>query len=276
MSPDRLFTVCRRAAVLMMLAAAVCLFNLPAGQAKDKNPRAEDVAEKTILAYGNRAMLYGVQRNGIIRGNLKLTSGETVREGKTTVKFIRKKKIAEDLMMLELELPDTKYILGFDGQKIWAQHNGEALEPDEATAKAFRSSHFHSYESLLRYEENDAKLEYVGNDKIGTLELDILDLTLPDGERTRYFISRKTYHIIFLEYETRPKADAAPVKYRFAFSDFRAIQNTLVPFQIHVFENGKKIEERKLVEVAYNVQLEESAFKAGGGAAKAAEAKPGF
>jgi hypothetical protein len=277
MSLTRLSSVSRQAVVVLALIASACFFLLPNSQAKDKTPTAEEVAERVILAYGSRGAIYGTQRNGIIKSNLKLFTGETAREGRTTVKFIRKKKYTEDLVMLELDLPDTKYLLGFDGQKIWAQNNGETLEPDEATARAFRSSHFHSYESLLRFKESEAKVEYVGNDKIGTLEMDIIDLVPTEGERTRFFISRKTARILYLEYETKARPDAAPIKYRFAFSDFRAIQNCLLPYQIQVFENGKKIEERKLIEVAYNVQLEESAFKVGG-AVKAAEAavKPGF
>lgn len=277
MSLTRLFVVCRQAVMALALVAVACVFSLPVSQAGDKNPRAEDVVEKVILAYGGRPMLYGVQRNGIIKSNLKLLAGTSAREGRTTIKFIRKKKFTEDLVMLELDLPDTKYVIGFDGQKTWAQLNGEVQEPDEATVKAFRTSHFHSYESLLRYKEIDAKLEYAGNQKIGPLELDIIDLILPDGERTRYYISRKSLRILYLEYETRPKPEAEPVKYRFEFADFHAIQNTLVPYHVLVFENGKKIEERKVVEVAYSVQIEESAFKTGG-VNKAAETaqKPGF
>jgi hypothetical protein len=278
MSLIRLFIVRRQAVAAIAFLAAACLISLPVSETKEKNPIAEEVARQVIAAYGGEGAVYGVQRNGIIKTNLKLLAGETPRDARATTRFIRSrnKKIAEDLVLLELELPDTKYILGFDGQKTWAKHNGEPVEPDEATIRAFRASHLHSYESLLRYKENEAKLEYVGNQKIGPLELDIIDLILPGGERTRYFISRKSLRILYLEYETRPKPDAAPVKYRFEFSDFRQIQFTLVPFRILVFENSKKIEERNLIEVAYNVQLEESAFKVDGVSKPAETAqKPG-
>ena len=33
-----------------------------------------------------------------------------------------------------------------------------------------------------------------------------------------------------------------------------------MPYEIQVFQDGKLVEERKLVEVAYNVQLEDKAF----------------
>jgi hypothetical protein len=243
--------------------------------AEKKPPTAEEIVERVILVYGTRGGIYGIQRNGIIKANIKLTSGDTIREGRTVTKFIRRKKIAEDLVLLDLELAEMKYLMGFDGEKVWANYNGEAVEADAKSSRAFRASHLHSYESLLRYKENEAKLEYVSTEKIGTLEIDTVDLVLPDGDRTRFHISRRSSHILFLEYETRNEPDAAPVKYRLAFSDFRAIQNTLIPYRTQILENGKQIEERKLIEVAYNVQLEESAFKQGGGDNKAAQNIPG-
>lgn len=260
-----LFVSRRRLVMSLMLLLVVSVSGISAGRAAEKNPpKAETIVERVIETYGTRGGIYAIQRNGIIKANIRLTSGENVREGRTTTKFIRRKKVAEDLMMLDLELPEMKYIMGFDGEKVWASYNGESIEPDAQNSRAFRVSHLHSYESLLRYKENDAKLEYVTTDKIGTLEIDVVDLIMPDSTRTRYHISRRTAHILFLEYEVKPGPDAAPVKYRFAFSDFRGIQNTIIPYRVQIFENGKQIEERKLIEVAYSVQLEESAFKQAG------------
>jgi hypothetical protein len=103
----------------------------------------------------------------------------------------------------------------------------------------------------------------VGNKKFGTtgLGVDIIDLVTPEGARTRYEVSQRTSHILYLEYEAKPTPQSPPVKYRLNFKDFTAIQNTLVPFTTLVFENGRQVEERKLVEVAFNVQLEEKAFQ---------------
>ncbi|MFN0124931.1 MAG: hypothetical protein ACKV2V_30880 [Blastocatellia bacterium] len=265
----------RRMPAGMMLAIAMgCLFAAratvrdaranpaPPRATADKTPRAEEIVEKVILVYGSRPMIYGVQRNGIIRSNVKLFSGNTARDAQTVTKFMRRKKVAEDLLLLELDLPDFKYVLGFNGEKHWATSNGADQEPDEATVRGFRNAHAHSYETLLRYKENDAKLEYVNSDKIGTLEMDIIDVVMPDGERTRYTISHRSFRILFLEYEAKGGEKAEPAKYRLAFSDFRAIQNTLVPWQVVVYQNGQKVEERKLTEVAYNVRMEETLFRA--------------
>lgn len=228
----------------------------------DKNPKPEDVVERTILAYGGRPGLYTVQRNGTLRALVKFITPQGTNEGKTVTKFIRKEKMKDDLRMIEQDFPGTRYLLGFDGKDLWSIHNGEIQEVTKDTAKLFRAAHEHSYEALLRYKENDAKLEYVGSTKLGNLEMDIIDLISAEGVRTRYEISRKSGRILYLNYEERPTPEAEPIKYRLYFKSFRVVQNTLLPEGIQVYQDGKLIEERKIVEAAFNVQLDEKAFKA--------------
>lgn len=247
------------------LIAALCLgllFSPIARVRADKNPKPEDVVERTIAFYGSRASLYNIQKNGTLRALIKLFTPDGKREGKSVTKFIRKEKMKDDLLMIDLDFPDTRYIVGFDGKDSWSINNGEIQPMTPEAAKAFRAAHEHSYEALLRYKENDGKLEYVGTTKLGNLEMDIIDLTLPDGARTRYEISRKSGRILYLNYEDKPEGKTEPVKYRLYFKDFHIIQNSLVPYEIVVYQDGKIVEERKVVEAVFNVQLEEKAFKA--------------
>lgn len=255
----------KRGLVLAGVVAVLCLggvFSQPPRVRADKNPNPEDVVERTILAYGGRGALYSIQRNGTLRALIKFLSPEGAREGKSVTKFIRKEKLKDDLLMIDLDFPNTRYLIGFDGKDNWSINNGEIQEITKDAAKAFHAAHEHSYEALLRYKENDAKLEYVATTKLGTLEMDIIDLISADGLRTRYEISRKSGRILYLNYEEKPSAEADPVKYRLYFKDFHVIQNTLVPYEIMVYQDGKLVEERKIVEAAFNVQLDEKAFKA--------------
>jgi len=252
-----------RLAVGAAVSATLLLFASAAGGQKP-TPKPEDVAERSNAAYGSRIAIYGIQRNGVIKSNVKLLSPDGVREGVATNKFIRKPKLAEDMLMLNLELGQSRYAIGFDGTKGWILSNDEIQDPpDPGTMDAFRKAHLHSYETFLRFKENEAKLEYAGSKQFSpNNELDLVDLTLPDGTKTRYEISRKTGRIIYLDYDERPiNTESKSVKYRLYFKDFRVIQQTLVPFEIQVFRDGVLAEERKLLEVAYNVQLDEAAFK---------------
>lgn len=260
--------------VVVVLATSVLFVGSATGQ---KTQKPEDIAEKAIYAYGSRVAVYGIQRNGIIKSQLKLVTPNGVREGQATSKFIRKQKLTEDLLMLRLEFGQNRFVIAFDGKEGWTQNNAEIDNPPSAeTIAAFRNAHAHSYETLLRYKENEAKVEYAGSRAFSpNNELDLIDLTLPDGTKTRYEVSRKSGRIIYLEYDDRPLGpEAKPIKYRIYFKDFRVIQQTLVPYEIQVFRDGVLSEERKLVEVAYNVQLEESAFKVENANKPAEEKKP--
>ncbi len=250
-------------AVVLLLVFLCLPVVRPTEVGAQKNPKPEDVVERSIMAYYvNRAGLYAIQRNGTLRALVKFFTPEGVSEGKSVTKFIRKEKLAEDLLMIDLEFPGTKYTIGFDGKETWAIQDGEIQKPTAEAVEAFRSAHEHSFEALMRYKENGSKLEYVGMNKFGTLEMDIIDLIAPSGARTRYEISRRTGRIIYANYEDNSASKSAPVKYRLYFKDFKPIQNTLVPYEIHVFQDGKLVEERRIVESVFSVQLDEKMFKA--------------
>ena len=237
-----------------------------------KNPKVEDIVERAILFYGSRPVMAAIQKNGRLRANVKFHTADGVREGKTYTQFIRKPKLVEDLILLDLELPGTRYLLGYDGKTTWSINNGEVQEPNPDTIKAFRTAHEHSYEALLRYKENEGKLALLGQNNLGTMALDIVEMTLPSGAKTRYEISRRTGHVVYLHYEEKPSEAAEPVKYRLYFKDFRNAQNTILPYVTQVYADGKLIEERTIVEVAYNVQMEEKIFQVENATKSVAEA----
>jgi len=261
--------------IMVVLLLALSLLVAGTNQASaQKNPKPEDVVEKAILAYGSRAAIYSVQRNGLLKALVKFNTPEGTREGKSTTKFIRKQKMAEDLRMIELDLPQTKYLIGFDGKDMWSIHDGQVQKPSEQEIRAFRAGHEQSYDAILRYRENNSKLEYVGSNRLGTLDLDIIDLISPEGVRTRYEISRRSFHILYISYETKPDPNAEPVKYRINFRNFTPVQNTLVPYETLVFQDGRLVEQRKIVEAVFNIQLDEKSFTAEN-AVKPLESPPG-
>ena len=262
----------------LTILGLICAFAPPQGKAvgieQEKGRRPEEIAERALNSYGGRSALYTIQRNGIYRALLKLHTPTGIQEGKTVTKFIRKPKLVEDLVTLELELPDLTYTLTFDGKTVWSTQNGTSRTPTDQEIRAFRGAHQHHYEALLRYKESDAKLDLIGSNKIGTLDLDLIQMTFPDGVTTVYEISRRSGHILYLNYEETPAGAATPIKYRLYFKDFRVIQNTLIPYETQVFQDGKLIEERKIVEAVFNVQLEEKAFQSEQAKAAATAGEP--
>jgi hypothetical protein len=255
-------TRCRYFLTFNFVLLFLVIFAVEGGKATaQKTPKPEEIVERAILAHGSRAALYAVQRTGRVGALVTFHTPEGPREGKSVLKFLRKQKMKEDLLMIELDMPDTKYMIGFDGTETWSIHDGQVQKPSPEEANALRSSHEHSYEAILRYKENNSKLEYVGNKNLGTLIVDIIDLVSPEGVRTRYEISRRTYHILYLDYQDQSDPNAEPVNYRLNFKNFKPVQNTLIPYETLVFRDGKLVEERRIVEAVYNIKLDENAFK---------------
>ena len=229
------------------------------GASEQKPPKPEDVVERSIIFYGSRAALYGIQRNGTLRALIKFYTSDGIREGKSVTKFIRKGKLGEDLTMIEIDVPGSpRYTIGYDGQETWAIQDGEIQKPTAEVTEQFRTANEHSYEALLRYKENGAKLEFAGTNKLGTLEMYLVDMISASGIKTRYEISSRTGRIIYSNYED---SKTPPVKYRLYYKNFKPVQNTLVPYEYQVFQDGKLIEERTLIEAVFNIQLDDKDFK---------------
>lgn len=230
----------------------------------DRNQKtltAEQVAELTVLVYGSRPVLAQIRRNGVERGRITrfMTDGKT-EEATYERRFIRGESADKDKIRLDQKMPTMEYSLIFGEGRLWGVINGAAFTPRQDTADAFLSQHRHSIESLLRYKENGTTINLVGKDKQKGLDLYVLDLTDKDKRTTRYYISARTFHVLWLEYE-EANSGAAPLKYSKRFSDYRYAQSTLVPYRTILMEDGKQTQETRILTVTFGVKVDDTLFK---------------
>jgi len=232
----------------------------------DKNPKrevtAEGLAESTIFIYGSRPVLAQIRRNGVERGRITRFMGEGKTEESTYERrFVRGENAEKDKIRLDQKLPTMEYSLIFGEGKLWGIINGATFVPRQDTASAFLSQHRHSIEALLRYKENGATLNLVGRDKQKGLDLFVLDLIDKDKRTTtRYYISARSLHVLWLEYE-EPSPGGSPLKYAKRFFDYRYAQSTLVPFRTVLLEDGKETQETRILTVTYGVKVDDSVFQ---------------
>jgi len=231
----------------------------------DKNQKrevtAEGLAESTIFIYGSRPVLAQIRRNGIERGRIT----RFMPEGKTEEytyerRFVRGENAEKDKIRLDQKLPTMEYSLIFGEGKLWGIINGATFVPRQDTATAFLSQHRHSIEALLRYKENGATLNLIGRDKQKGLDLFVLDLTDKDKRTTRYYISARSLHVLWLEYE-EPNPGGTPLKYAKRFFDYRYAQSTLVPYRTVLLEEGKETQETRILTVTFGVKVDDSLFQ---------------
>lgn len=241
---------------------SLAAFPVQAATPQGKTFSAEDVVESTIFIYGSRPILEQIRRNGVERGRIT----RTTTDGKTEEaiyerRFVRGENAEKDKIRLDQKMPTMEYSLIYGGGKLWGIINGTAFTPRQDTTKTFFSQTRHSIDSLLRYKENGSTINLIGKEKQKGLELYVLDLTDKDKQSTRYYISTKTLHVLWLEYEEAPSPGTTAVKYTRKFFDQRYAQSTLIPYRTVLLEDGKQTQESRILTVTFGIKLDDSLFK---------------
>jgi len=228
-----------------------------------KNFTVEQIAESSIFLYGSRALLAQIRRNGLERGRI---CKPTCEAGKTEEamyerRFVRGESMDKDKIRLDQKMPTLEYSLIYGSGRLWGIINGASFTPRQDATDTFLAQHRHSLDTLLRYKENGATLNLVGKDKQKGLDLFVVDVVDKDKQSTRYYISTKTLHVLWLEYEGPALGGSTPLKYSRKFMDYRYAQGTLVPYRILLFEDGKQIQETLILNVTYGIKLDDALFK---------------
>jgi hypothetical protein len=227
-----------------------------------KDFTAEQVAESVIFVYGSRPVLEQIRRNGVERGRVtRATTDGKTEDATYERRFVRGENLEKDKIRLDQKMPSMEYSLVFVEGRLWGLINGAAFTPRQDASSAFLAQHRHSIETLLRYKEIGATVNLVGKDKQKGLDLYVLDLNDKDKRSTRYYISARTLHVLWLEYEDSPAPGTTPVKYSKRFFDYRYSQSTLVPYRTVLLEDGKQTQETRILTVTFGIKLDEAVFK---------------
>ena len=231
----------------------------------DKNQKAltaEQVAETTIFIYGSRPILAQIRRNGVERGRITrfMPDGKS-EEASYERRFIRGENTAKDKVRLDQKTPSLEYSLIYGDGRLWGIINGASFVPREDAANTFRSQHRHSIDSLLRYKENGSTLTSLGKKQEKGLDLYLLELVDKDNQSTRYYISAKTFQVLWLEYEEAPSSGATPLKYMRKFMDYRVVQSTRVPYRTVLLEEGRQTQETRILTITFGVKIDDTVFK---------------
>jgi len=222
----------------------------------------EQVAESAIFIYGTRPVLEQIRRNGIERGRITRYTGDgKIEEATYERKFIRGESSDKDKIRLDQKMPTMEYSLVYSGGPLWGIINGSAFKPRQDAAETFLAQQRHSLETLLRYKENGSTLVLVGKEKQKGLDLYVLDVADKDKRSTRYYISAKSLHVLWLEYVEAPSSVGASVKFTKKFFDYRYAQSTLIPYRTLLLEDGKQTQQTQILTVTFGIKLDDSLFQ---------------
>ena len=233
----------------------------------------EIIVETALIAYGGRKQLEtargAIQEDGAIR----LASDQGDLTGSYSLRAMRREKSWQDLLRVDLEMSPPgaadanksaiKYVIGFNGASVWSAQNGQYMTLNPSSERAFRAQLTHEYTALLRYKEDGSKLELVGPDTVVGVETNMIDLTMPTGDKTRFWVSTKTYRVVQCEYEIKLDDSQPPTKYllKYFYTPFRVVQNTLVPVRRVMSQDGKFVQEITLNNIVYSAKLDPEVFQ---------------
>jgi len=223
---------------------------------------AETIAEAAILVSGSRPGLAQIRKNGVERGRLSRTTPEgRSEEARYELRFTHGDKAEKDKVRMDRKTAQSELTLISTQGRVFGIINGAPFIPRPEVIADFLSQQIRSIDALLRYKENESKLTSAGKDKQQGVDLHVIDLIDKANRKTRYFISARTFRVLWLEYEETPPEQSTPVKYSRRFYDYRIVQSTLVPYRMVQIEDGKQTLETRILTVTYGVKMEESLFQ---------------
>lgn len=226
---------------------------------------AEQIAEGVILIAGNglgRVVLTQIRRNGIERGKTtRILEDGRSEEARYELRFIRGDNSEKDKVRIDNKTAQAEYSLIYGEGRLFGIINGSPFIPRAEASAEFISQQAHSIDALLRYKENESKLSSAGKDKHSGVDVHAIDLIDKANRKTRYFISARTFRVLWLEYEETPPGGVAAIKYTKRFYDYRIAQNTQVPYRTVLLEDGKQTVETRIMTVTYGVRMEDSLFR---------------
>ena len=220
---------------------------------------AEQVAESVILIYaypGGREKMTHIRKTEIEKGKLVITneSGQPITANYS--RWAMRGDAGKEKIRFEQELPTASYSMVLNDAKVFGIYNDSVFEPRADATQAFQNRNLHSIEALLWYKENASTLSLAGKDKVMGVEFYLLDLTDKEGNKTRFYVSAKTFRVMMLDYET------AGVKHTRKFRDYKYAQGVLVPFYSELSAGNKVIEEVQVGTVTFGQKVDESLFSA--------------
>ena len=252
-------------AVALISSAGLLTLSSSARADDPKAPTAEQIAETVIAFAGGglgRVVLTQIRRNGIERGRLtRIGQDGRPEEAKYELRFVRGEKAEKDKVRLDSKTPQAEYSLIYGDGRIFGIINGSTFTPRADATADFIAQQAHSIDALLRYKENESKLSSAGKDKHQGIDVYVIDLTDKANRKTRYFISAKTFRVLWLDYEETPPGSNVALKYTRRFYDYRVAQNTSVPYRTVLLEDGKLTLETRILTITYGVQMEDSLFQ---------------
>jgi hypothetical protein len=216
----------------------------------------EQVAESVVLIYGTRDNLKQIRKTTIENGKMSVFNADGTTDNVIYARrTLRGDNLFKEKVRLDQKFPSAEFTLIYSTEKVIGIFNDAVFTPKKETTEAFQNQMFQSLEALLRYKENEAKLELLPKTKQLGVEYYVLNVTDKDNRKTTFFVSTKLLRVMSLEYTYNS------VKYTRKFHNYNYAQQTLVPFRTTLYANDKLVEESTVSTITFGQKIEDGYFE---------------
>ncbi len=226
----------------------------------------EEIAESVILVYSLfigfgdldqiRERFSQIRRTTVETGKIIITKDPAnVETINYTQRVIRGENLEKERIRTDIQSPTFRYSLVYNQGDIFGILGESVFSPRSEVVNDFENRIWHSLDVLLRYKENGSTVLLVGKEKnlgVDLIQLDVIDKR---NRKTRFFISAKTFRVMWLDYEEDG------IKYRRKFYDHKVTQGTLVPYRSVLYAGDKQIEETNILTITFGQKVDESIFQ---------------
>lgn len=213
----------------------------------------EEIIEKSIEAQGGRAVLESV-KDSVVTASCKIHTpqGEFLAERKVFLKSDPTK------MRMEQTLLGMETVIGYDGETAWLQQMGKTMAAPQAIQDSIKAS-LSREDLLLKYREKGFKVEYLEESRVENSRCHKILFEGPDGEETVYHFDAETHLPLKMEFDG-PDETGKIVRSEAINSDFRNVENMMIPFHSVFLADGKTVMETTLRTIEINAGLDDALF----------------
>ena len=217
-----------------------------------QEPSLDDIVQKYLAAKGGAEKLRAVT-SVKTTGRLKGPAGEV-----PVTSYAKR----PNMMRRETTSRGQTFIVGFDGQTVWALNpmmgpQARAITGPQADMAKQDANDFDSV--LLDYKQKGYKVDLVGTEPVNGQPMYHLRVTKNNGRAQEVFLDGKTLleSRMTMELEQGERKGQAAIE----FSNYKSIDGIMVPFTIRQTVDGQVVGEVSYDAIQFNVPMDEGLFK---------------
>ena len=162
----------------------------------------------------------------------------------------------------EAEFQGMKIVSAFNGETGWAINPMMgSTDPQPMTAEQLDRMKIQAdYDGMFyNYADKGYTMEFMGKEPVDDIETYVLKLTRPNGDIITSYIDSENY--VILKTKSKMKIQGVDTEAETLFSNYKYINDILVPFAIETKMNGETVMQMTFDEITYNKEYDDSMFE---------------